>query len=284
MSSPAAPQKPEPAPEVTVAEAAGVGIDGSDRPTEDRVVVLPHAVVLLDGATALSPQARTGGWYAELLAVELAARLRAEPTADLADLLAAAIANLAAAHQLVPGASPSSTVALLRWTDTHVDALVLADSPIVAFTDEGQHVLADDRIAALPRRPGGYRARLADGGGFGADHVAALRSAGSTTGRLRNVDGGFWVAEADPAAARRAVRARWPRAGLRAILMASDGVSCGIDDYRLFDWPEALSMSLVHGPQAVLDAVRAAERADSDGLRWPRPKRHDDQALALITF
>ncbi|HEX3780945.1 MAG TPA: hypothetical protein VHX38_14880 [Pseudonocardiaceae bacterium] len=269
--------------EVTVAEAAGVGIDGAERPTEDRVRVLPNAVILLDGATALRPQRHSGGWYAERLSAELAARLRAEPTIDLADLLAGCIAALAAEHDLVPGAAPSSTVALLRWTDTEVDGLVLADSPIVAFTDDGPRLLADDRIATLPR-PGGYRARLAEGGGFGAEHITALRSAGSTTGRLRNVEGGFWVAEADPAAAARARRASWPRTGLRAVLLASDGVSCGVDDYHLFDWPAVLAMAEADGPQAVLDAVRAAERQDPDGERWPRPKRHDDQALALVTF
>jgi hypothetical protein len=268
---------------VTVAEAAGVGIDGIDRPTEDRVVVLPHAVVLLDGATALHPRERTAAWYVAQLSAELAAGLRAQPTADLPGLLAGAIANLAAQHRLVPGSAPSSTVALLRWTDTWVDALVLADSPVVAFTDAGPQVLADDRIATLPR-PGGYRARLADGAGFGPEHVAALRVAGARTSRLRNVDGGFWVAEADPAAAYQARTARWPRAGLHTVMIASDGVSCGVDDYHLFDWPQALELAVADGPHAVLDAVRAAERADPDATRWPRPKRHDDQALALVRF
>ena len=69
-----------------------------------------------------------------------------------------------------------------------------------------------------------------------------------------------------------------------AALLASDGVSCGVDDYHLFDWPTVLALATDAGPAAVLAEVRDAERADPDGLRWPRPKRHDDQALVLVRF
>lgn len=271
-------------PMITTAEAAGVGIDGAARPTEDRIVVLDNAVILLDGATALEPRARTAAWYAEHLGAELAAHLHQNPTADLRALLAKAITTLARTHHLTPGTAPSSTVAITRWTAERIDALVLADSPVVAFTATRPDVLADDRIAALPRRPGGYRARLTNGNGFDPDHVASLRVAGARFGRLRNVPGGFWVAEADPAAAHQARTRSWPRADVRAVLMATDGVSCGIDDYHLFTWPQALDLATTHGPQAVLDQVRAAEQEDPSGRRWPRPKRHDDQALALISF
>lgn len=270
-------------PMIITAEAAGVGIDGAERPTEDRIVVLDNAVILLDGATALEPRTHTAAWYVDHLSTELATHLHDAPTTDLRDLLAQAIAALAETHGLTPGTSPSSTVAILRWSERTVDALVLADSPIIAFTP-GPDVLADDRIATLPRRPGGYRARLAHGNGFDPDHVAALRAAGARTGRLRNVPGGFWVAEADPAAAHQARTRSWPRADVHAVLMATDGVSCGVDDYELLTWPDVLDLATTHGPQAVLDQVRTAERDDPAGRRWPRPKRHDDQALALIRF
>lgn len=271
-------------PTVAVAEQPGVGPDGRPHPTEDRVAVLPHAVILLDGATALRPEARGGGWYAGELGQQLADRLTARPGADLVEVLAAAIAAVAGAHDLVPGAAPSSTVAVLRWDEVTVDALVLGDSPVVVRTGAGVDVLADDRLATLPRRGGGYRSRLRSGAGFDADHVAALRASAGVVGEWRNRDGGFWVAEADPAAARRAVRRSWPRAEVRAALVASDGVSCGVDDYRLFGWSEVFDLAARRGPEAVLAAVRDAERADPDGRRWPRPKRHDDQALAVVDF
>jgi hypothetical protein len=271
-------------PQVEVAEQPGVGLDGAMRPSEDVVVVLPHAVIVLDGATSLRPELPSGGWYAARLAGAIAGRLTGAPDGDLADILAASIRALARESGLSPGRSPSSTVALLRWDDRAVDALVLGDTPVVAFGGNGPALLADDRLATIPRR-GGYRDRLQAGGGYGADHLAALRSSGAAMDDLRNRDGGFWVAEADPDAAYEARRARWPLAGLRAVLVATDGVACGVDDYRIFsDWSAVLDLAMSRGAPAVLDLVRDAERSDPDGTRWPRPKPHDDQALVLLDF
>lgn len=271
-------------PRIEVAERPGVGLDGAVRPSEDVVVVLPNGVVLLDGATSLDPDLPSGGWYASRLAGELSGRLAGYPDIDLADLLAAAIKTLARDHGLTPGRSPSSTVALLRWTDTTVEGLVLADSPIVAFTAEGPSVLADTRIEKLP--PGaGYRTQLSAGGGYGENHLVALRRAVESTARRRNTEDGFWVAEADPEAAHHAERMTWPRGSLTTVLMATDGVTCGIDPYGVFaDWQDLHDVAVTTGPEAVLDRVREAEQSDPDGARWPRPKPHDDQALVVVRF
>ncbi|MEV8443141.1 hypothetical protein AB0425_37655 [Actinosynnema sp. NPDC051121] len=242
-------------PEITTAERAGVGRDGLPRPTEDRVVLLPNAVVLLDGATSPTPRERDGGWHSRHLAAELT-RL----DGDLADDLAGAIERLADRHGLVPGDSPSSTVSITRWTDTTVDVLVLADSPVVVFTDTGVEVVADNRLRDLR----GAVDRITD---------------------WRNREHGWWVAEAEPAAAHRAVRASWPRERVRTVLMATDGVSCGVDDYGLFaDWQTVLDITSENGPEAVLDEIRAAEEGDAERTKWRRAKVHDDQALAVIRF
>ncbi|SHE51269.1 protein phosphatase 2C domain-containing protein [Streptoalloteichus hindustanus] len=256
---------------------------GNER-TEDRVVVLPNAVALLDGATTLLPTEHDGGWYADRLAEALRPRLANEPETDLADLLASAIGEVVAAHGLRPGESPSSTVALARWNEERVEGLVLADSPVVAFTDGDTHVLADHRLARVPR-PTTRWPRPRPGGGFDDDHLAALVASARWVRTWRNREGGYWVAEADPAAAHRAVRASWPLSDVRAVVMASDGVSCGVDEYGVFaDWSALLACAERHGPEAVLDQVRAAEVSDPDGQRWPRAKRHDDQSLAVIRF
>ena len=272
------------APVIEVAEWAGVGLDGFDRPTEDRVVRLPHAVVLADGATSLRDDELSGGWYAEHLCAALAERLTAHPDGDLKQLLADAIAALVDEYGLVAGAAPSSTVSVLRWSEDVVDGLVLADSPVVVFTDVGPHLLADERLAGVAVPGGGYRQRLREGGGYGPEHAAALRASGARTSKLRNVEGGFWVAEADPAAADHAHTGSWPRDHVTAALMATDGMSCGVDDYHIFDWPQVLAHATATGPAAVLAMVRAAEVTDPDGTRWPRPKRHDDKTLVLLRF
>ncbi|WP_197683898.1 protein phosphatase 2C domain-containing protein [Allokutzneria albata] len=272
-------------PLIDMAERAGVRIDGGVRANEDQIVVLPHAVVLLDGATTLQPRARSGGWYAECLGDYLRRGLNKDPEADLAEVLETAIGTMAEDYDLKPGSSPSSTVAIVRWTDDHVDALVLADSPVVAFTIGDVHVVNDTRLANLPRPTSSHREHLREGRGYGEEHLELLRSSAAEVAAWRNREGGFWVAEADPAAARQAIRAGWPRDQVQSVVMASDGVSCGVDDYGLFaDWTALLDQASDEGLHAVLDAVRKAEASDPDGKRWPRPKLHDDQALVLIHF
>jgi hypothetical protein len=272
-------------PSIVIADTAGVGLDGRERPTEDKVALPPRAVIVADGATSLRDNELSGGWYAERLCAALAERLTQQPAGDLKTLLADAITALVGQYGLVPGSAPSSTVAMLRWTDDVVDGLVLADSPVVVFTDQGPHVLADERLANLARPGrGGYRQRLRDGGGYGPEHVAMLRASGERARGLRNVEGGFWIAEADPAAAERASTASWPRSHVTEALIATDGMSCGVDDYHLFDWSEVLALAVSDGPASVLAMVRTAEVADPDGTRWPRPKRHDDKTLVLVRF
>ncbi|MFD2467058.1 hypothetical protein [Amycolatopsis silviterrae] len=251
-------------PEISTAERAGVGSDGHPRPTEDHVALLDRAVLVLDGATSPSPDLPPGGWYAGLLRDQLAAELRTRPREDLGVALANAITAVARDHGLEPGRSPSSTVSVVRWDESEVEALVLADSPVVAFGRFGTDVVSDDRLMSLR-----------DGG---------LLQTGADVRRRRNAADGFWVAEADPAAAHKAVRRSWPRADVEAILIATDGVAIGVDEYGLFDWPEVLQIAKNKGPEAVLDAVRAAENDDPHAVRWPRAKRHDDQVLVLAEF
>jgi hypothetical protein len=153
---------------------------------------------------------------------------------------------------------------MLRWSANRIDGLVLADSPIVAFGQGEPDVLADDRLVSLRDK-------------------GKLRT-GADVHNRRNADDGFWVAEADPAAAEQAVRRSWPRDATDAVLIASDGVAIGVDEYHLFDWRQVLEIARSRGTESVLDTVRTAEEQDPDGERWPRPKRHDDQALVLLDF
>lgn len=255
-------------PEIHLAERAGLGLDGKPRPTEDHVVVLDNAVLVLDGATSSRPDLPSGGWYAGTLAEQLAQTLRAAPDTDLTAALAGAISEVARKHDLHPGAAPSSTVAMLRWTRDRVDGLVLADSPIVVFGRSGRRlghsVLADDRIATLRKT-----------GKLGTRERARA---------LRNVEGGFWVAEAEPAAARHAVRRSWPRQDVETVLLATDGVAVAVDDYHILDWPQIRKIARTQGVSAVLDTARAAEAGDPERQRWPRVKVHDDQVLVMVDF
>jgi hypothetical protein len=258
-----------------------------DRPSQDRVVVLPFAVAVLDGASAVDggPSERDGGWYAGVLSVELAVRL--ESGGDLRTVLADAISAVATRHRLVPGGSPSSTVTLLRWRPDHIEGLVLGDSPLVVVgIDGGVEAVLDERLAAVaPAQRVAYHDRLAGGGGYDAGHRDLLRALVGEQRRHRNAPGGYWIAEASPAAAGQALVRRWATSAVALAVLASDGVSRGVGPgHAVADWAAAVALAEAAGPLAVLDAVRAEEAADPGGARWSRSKRHDDQTLVLVDW
>lgn len=250
---------------------------GGGRPTEDRVVTTPYAAAVLDGASQPDPTERDGGWLAGILARELSTRLDGD--ADPAVLLAGAIDGVATRYGIVPGEGPSTTVTLVRWSDQLLDVLVLGDSPVVVFLRDGTAApVRDGRLAAVtgddrPATPG-----------FATDRLDDWRVGYGAQLRLRNRPDGYWIAEADPAAAYHAVRASWPLAEVAAVLAMTDGVSEGVEHYRVPpDWREALALARVD-PARLVEAVHEAEASDPDGVRWPRSKRHDDKAVVLVEF
>ena len=113
---------------------------------------------------------------------------------------------------------------------------------------------------------------------------AAARATQEEVARHRNREGGFWVAEALPAAAEQSVQRTWAREEVEAVLLTTDGVSCGVAPYALFDWRGGREMARAEGVQSLLDAVRAAEAEDAECARWPRTKVHDDQAAVYLDF
>lgn len=250
---------------------------GGGRPSEDRVVTARYAVAVLDGASQPDPTERDGGWLAGALAGELATRL--DRDGDAATLLAGAIEGVATRYGIVPGTGPSTTVAIVRWVGAVLDVLVLGDSPVVVFLRDGTVApVRDGRLATVtsddrPAVPG-----------FGTDRLDAWRVGHEEQLRLRNQPDGYWIAEADPAAAYQAVRASWPLSEVAAVLAMTDGVSEGVEHYRVPpDWPQALALARVD-PVRLVEAVHRAEESDPDGVRWPRSKRHDDKAVALVEF
>lgn len=254
---------------------------------QDRVFVLPHAVVVLDGASSPDPGPYDGGWYAETLGHQLIEYLSDGNAASLTDLLACAIAQIARTYSLPVGFSPSSTVAILRWAAQHVEGLVLGDSPIVAFWTNGDvDQLRDDRLANVAtRQRHAYVQRLRAGGGYDERHHGLVGALQAAQRSWRNHEGGYWIAEAVTEAAHHAETRCWPRAQLDAALVTTDGVSRGVDQYKQPpSWTNGLDIVRRDGPEQLVRTVHHAEETDPQGQRWPRSKRHDDKALALVAF
>ncbi|MEU9190112.1 hypothetical protein AB0D14_37420 [Streptomyces sp. NPDC048484] len=266
-------------------------LSGEGRSSEDRIVQAPGAVIVLDGVSTLTDDEPRGGWYAEVLGNRVASVLAAGPDADLRQVLEQAIAGIAGEHGLVAGASPAATVAVVRHRGDTVDALVLADTPVIARTVAGTiDPVHDDRLARLVTdRPqyAEYQARLREGRGFQApEHRILLQELRAHQLRHLNngAPGGYWVAEAVPEAARHAVVRSWPARDLADILVMTDGASAGIEEYGLYlSWDDLADACLTDGPDTVVRFIHDTEAADPDGRRWPRYKK-SDKALAYLRF
>ena len=248
--------------------------------TEDRIFCTPSAVIVLDGASRPDENRPSGGWLAETLGRELQHRLCGRPTADLTAVLTEAISAVAKTHQLTPGAAPSTTVSIVQWYDDQVHILVLGDSPVVALHLDGttSHV-RDDRLQRVAQHE---RNSLQSAPGFACEHQGKWQSLVAAEHSHRNRPGGYWIAEAVPTAATHAIRKRWHMNEVAAVMAMTDGVSVGIDRYGTPPgWTDAFAVAL-DDPRRLVDLVHSAEEDDPDGRCWPRSKRHDDKALALV--
>jgi Protein phosphatase 2C len=255
------------------------------RPNEDFVAATPDAAVLLDGAG--TPTGSDSGcahgvaWFVRQLGTAVLASIATDDAAELAAGLARAIEQVRSLHASTcdlehPG-SPSATVVALRAGGARVDYLVLADSVLVLDCFGELRVLTDAREVQVGRR---FRARMDALPNGTPEHEEALREYIEALRAHRNRDGGYWVASAEPAAASQALTGSVPRAEVRAAALLSDGASRLVDRFGLASWQEVLKTLDTLGPGELLRQVRAAERSDPDGRRWPRGKAYDDAAVA----
>ncbi|WP_406092586.1 hypothetical protein [Streptomyces sp. NBC_01013] len=255
---------------IELATAAGL----AGRPNEDwAATVLPASgqgggLVLLDGVTP--PRGDDGcahsvPWFTARLGGALVELSGSRRDMTLREILAESIRRTADSHRsrcdLSHARTPQATVVMARWDEAEVEYLVLSDS-VLLFESPGGVVraLVDDRLDRLP--PG------------------SLASEAITDTQVRNKEGGFFTAAADPAVAARAVTGRVPRAEVRAVAALTDGASRWTEMFGEGDWRACLGVLHQEGPQGLIDRVRALEDADTDRVYLRRGKHHDD-ATAL---
>ncbi|MFZ3472844.1 protein phosphatase 2C domain-containing protein [Streptomyces sp. 4.24] len=237
-----------------------------ERPNEDWVSAAVPAsgggvLVALDGVTP--PPGDVGcahgvPWFAARLGgrlTELSGSHRDMPL-DLA--LAEAIRATADAHRgtcdLSHVRTPQATVVVVRWDASWVEHLVLSDSVLLLQAPGGEvSAVLDDRLDRIPRE--------------------RLRTEASAD-LLRNAEGGFFTAAADPAVAARAVTGRTPRSRVRAVAALTDGASRWTETFGEGDWAQCLAVLRKEGAQALIERVRALET--DPGRPHGRGKRHDD--------
>ncbi|MCG8919258.1 hypothetical protein L6E12_26130 [Actinokineospora sp. PR83] len=249
------------------------------RSNQDQVVLMPNAVAVLDGASAFRPVPVDPGTYAETLGANIFAALKEDQDQDLRTALAHAIRCTAQALQLHPGHSPSATVSIVRVNDTTIDTLVLGDSPIML----PNKTLIDDRLDSLGLpESAAYRERLAHGGGYDDTHRDTLSTLQIKQAQRRNTPGGYWIAEADPAAAAHALTAEHPRGSVPWCILTTDGAYDPLTHLGLDDWP-TIATHNDHQLANLLGTCHAWEATtDPTGSHLPRAKRHDDKTLVVL--
>ncbi|HJQ44809.1 MAG TPA: hypothetical protein VJ870_00605 [Amycolatopsis sp.] len=245
----------------------------------DKIFVTPHAVIMLDGASAFVPVPVPAADYADHLGRLVAGTLTADPAADLPDVLAEAISSTAAHFDLHAGESPSSTVTIARERADHLDLLVLGDNMVI-LPDE---IITDDRLARLnlePRRR--YRERLAAGHGYDNQHRRMLRELQIQQAESRNRDGGYWIAETDPEAARHALTLTRSIAAGFIGQLATDGAYNPATYLAATDRPNWSQMSRDELDHCLRSYQLWEDLDDPEGCKLPRAKRHDDKAVAVF--
>ncbi|MEV0443960.1 hypothetical protein AB0I84_25705 [Streptomyces spectabilis] len=264
-----------------------------DRPNEDYAsVALPASgqggsLVLLDGVT---PPAGDVGclhsvpWFTARLGGALGELSVSRPDLTLPEILAAAISRTADTHRdtcdLSHPRTPQATVVLARWDAERVSYLVLSDSALLVAGPGGAvDAVLDPRLDELPATvcelrdavralPRGSAERRA----LGREYAAAVEA-------LRNADGGFFTAAADPAVAARAVTGTLPRSAVTALAALTDGAGRWVETFREGGWADCFALLRKDGPRGLVERVRELESADPDGTGFPRGKRHDDAAV-----
>ncbi|MER5431252.1 hypothetical protein [Streptomyces sp. NPDC002588] len=229
------------------------------------------SVVLLDGVTP--PPGGAGclhsvPWFTARLGGALTELTVSLPDVPLIEALSLAIARTAGAHaetcDLSHPRTPQATVAVARWSAESVEYLVLSDAALLLAAPDGMVTpVLDDRLALLPRE--------------------LLRSAEIVDGRLRNREGGFFTAAADPAVAGRAVTGSVPRARVRALAALSDGATRWAETFRQGDWTDLFALVRGAGARALVERVRELELADAAGRAFlGRAKTHDDATAVYV--
>ncbi|MHA5049251.1 hypothetical protein [Streptomyces sp. SD15] len=244
------------------------------RPNEDFASVgLPASgqggsLVLLDGVTP--PQGDDGclhsvPWFSARLGGALTELSLSRRDLTLPEILSRAIRRVADTHSdtcdLSHPRTPQATVVLARWSADAVEYLVLSDSALLVESPDGAVIaVLDDRLSRLPR--------------------ASLATAASADATVRNKEGGFYTAAADPSVAGRAVTGVLPRAEVRALAALTDGATRWVEKFREGDWADCFTLVRKEGAQELVDRVRALERADAEARTYlRRSKTHDDATV-----
>jgi hypothetical protein len=220
------------------------------KPSEDRALVGPNLLVIVDGATVRTDTGCIHGvpWYADHLASAIMEHCAASPL----EALTSAIKQTADLHRATcdldhPG-TPSAAVGIVQIDGEAVRYLVLGDVTIVIDATGSEIVATDDRVSKTAERERAAADALPAGS---PEKDAALVRMKEAELAARNKPGGYWIAASDPAAADHALTGTAQLAEVRRLATMTDGAARVVDPFRLRDWGAVLDLLATGGAEGV---------------------------------
>ncbi|GGM72605.1 hypothetical protein GCM10012275_49000 [Longimycelium tulufanense] len=251
-------------------------------PGQDRWAVFENCAFVLDGASSFTPAAVNAERFVDTLVADLSDAL-AKPAIPLRSALKQAIRSSSMLLDLTPGNSPSSTIILLRQSPSELELLVLGDSTaIIGTTDRKERRLTDDRLASIASdKRETYRSRLRAGYGYDSVHRQLLKELQEKQISARNTPGGYWIAEADPSAADKALSYTMPINDVKWCVLATDGAQRVIDHLGI-PWSRIAAMTSEELANQLEELYRWESVEDPMGILLPRAKMHDDKTVVVF--
>ena len=229
------------------------------------------ALVVLDGVTPPPDDygcLHSVSWFCTHLGGALTELSVSRRDLTLAEILSRAILRTAEVHRttcyLSHPRTPQAIVVLARWSQAAVEYLVLSDSALLCEAPDGTvTAVLDDRLARVPR--------------------ACLATDALADATVRNKEGGFFTAAADPSVAARAVTGELPRSAVRTLVALTDGATRWKEKFRKGDWEDLFAVVRKEGAAALVERVRALETADREArAHLGRSKTHDDATVVYV--
>jgi hypothetical protein len=261
------------------------------KPNEDSFAHLDHAALVLDGATPLGPPLLPGSsdaaWIAQFGARRLAAHLKDGDPPDRALKHALqdaekSFAGLSRQPIRERWQTPCASMILASHTGPKMEFRWFGDCAALIEQD-GRIEIVGDTI----KKRGEEAARA---------HKAALEKNLSTimdvnrseivpllrAARNHINSGSNWLFAPDArAAAHVAKKTVTVKPGAR-LLLASDGFLALVSDYGAYDARGLMEAAANKGLTALGEELRALEKSDEDGRKFPRFKASDDATALLL--
>jgi hypothetical protein len=270
-----------------------ISIPGNpEKPNDDAFAHIEKAAVVMDGATGLGDQLMPGksdaAWLAAFGARRLMAYARegAMPREAVTAALFDAQTSFEALRKRPPAGTwetPFSSMMFIAEDAQGIEALWFGDcAALVKRPDAPVEIVGD----ALEKRQNEARrvAKLAEKHGLSPaagvnrpEYIDALRKARNFVN-----SGEHWAFGPDVRAADHVAGKKIDAPEDTVLLLCSDGFLALASDYNAYDADGLVATAQSKGLKSLCEELRAIEREDAEGRKFPRFKTSDDATALLL--